>query len=213
MDYADILLLRGAERLLIVAVAGLCIWLGYRLFSIVPTDLQGKGEFKALSFSLAVSKVGPGVFFAAFGAFILYQAVTNAFEQTLPAGSQTTSVVRQGGFGAPAEKSQARGGQQVVALKYLGGSSVTKADLTCGIDQISFLNCAAGIVAAKAPSAVGETIDGAIEAGKRGILFALWQEEWGTPGTNEAAWPADVKDILQRRSLVCEAEISGLTGR
>lgn len=212
MDIADILLLRGAERLLIVAVSGLCIWLGYRLFSIVPTDLQGKGEFKALSFSLAVSKVGPGVFFAAFGAFILYQAVTNAFEQVSPSGSQTASIVRQSGSGAPGEESLAAGGQQPVTWKYLGGSAVTKADLTRGIDQISFLNCAAGIVADKAPTAVAETIDGAIEAGKRGILFAVWQEEWGDPGPNEATWPADAKDILRRRSVVCEAEVSGLTG-
>ena len=71
MEIADLVALRGAERLLIVAVAGLSIVLGFWLFKIVPTDTDSSGEFRALNMSIVVSKVGPGVFFAAFGALVL----------------------------------------------------------------------------------------------------------------------------------------------
>lgn len=65
-----ILLSRGLERLAIIAVAALSLFLGYRLFAIA-TDAKSAGEFKSAPFSFKLRNVGPGVFFGLFGALVL----------------------------------------------------------------------------------------------------------------------------------------------
>ena len=66
---------RGAERLLIVAVAALCIRFGYKLFQSLPVEHSSGGSLKLPSARVVLSKVGPGVFFALFGALVLWEAV------------------------------------------------------------------------------------------------------------------------------------------
>src|SRR4029077_10124129 len=78
---------RGAERLLIVAVAALCIWLGYKLFQSLPLEHGSGGTLQLPSAKLVMSKVGPGVFFALFGSLVLWQSV----------GTQLTAPAKSGG--------------------------------------------------------------------------------------------------------------------
>jgi len=64
---------RMIERLLVVASAGLSVYLGYRLFLKIPDykDAQGEIKLPAMNMSVTFSRVGPGVFFAVFGAAVL----------------------------------------------------------------------------------------------------------------------------------------------
>ena len=67
---------RHLERLLIVVAGGLSIYLGYRMFLAIPRAPKGAetGEGKLElpgGVSIYVTRVGPGVFFALFGAVIL----------------------------------------------------------------------------------------------------------------------------------------------
>ena len=65
----DPLLFRSIERIVSVLIGGLSIFLGYRLFSSVRGQSDGKGTFKfPMHTSGVLTKVGPGVFFALFGA-------------------------------------------------------------------------------------------------------------------------------------------------
>jgi hypothetical protein len=68
MSSIDPLLLRFLERMVCVLLGGLAIYLGYRLFQDVPqlTDSSGKVVLP-WNISVAVTRVGPGVFFALFG--------------------------------------------------------------------------------------------------------------------------------------------------
>jgi hypothetical protein len=68
MSSVDPLLLRFIERLVCVLLGGMAIYLGYRLFRDVPqmTDSSGKVVLP-WNISVAVTRVGPGVFFALFG--------------------------------------------------------------------------------------------------------------------------------------------------
>src|SRR5688572_8561747 len=62
---------RHLERLLIVVAGGLSIVLGYRMFLAIPRAGEDKGEGKLElpgGISVYVTRVGPGVFFALFGA-------------------------------------------------------------------------------------------------------------------------------------------------
>ena len=68
----DVVLLRSLERLVAVAIGGLCIWLGYRLFNAIPEQRDGEARIKfSGGISVYVARVGPGVFFALFGAAVL----------------------------------------------------------------------------------------------------------------------------------------------
>ena len=66
------LTLRALERMLAVLVGGIAIYLGYRLFLSLPqqTDSSGKIILPG-DISIYLSRVGPGVFFALFGAIVV----------------------------------------------------------------------------------------------------------------------------------------------
>jgi len=68
----DAVVLRAVERILAVVIGGLCIWLGQRLFLSIPEQKEGEGrvEFPG-GLSVYVARVGPGVFFALFGAVVV----------------------------------------------------------------------------------------------------------------------------------------------
>lgn len=62
----------GIERILIILFGGLCIYLGYQLFLHLPYQKDSEGHVKLPgNISVYVSRVGPGIFFAMFGAIII----------------------------------------------------------------------------------------------------------------------------------------------
>jgi len=71
-------LTRMGERLLGVLIGGMSVFLGYRLFAKLPdrTDSAGKLILPG-GISIFLSRVGPGVFFALFGAAIVATAFTH----------------------------------------------------------------------------------------------------------------------------------------
>ena len=86
-----VFLIRGAERLIIVGSAILSLYLGYRLFIAGIVNKQS-GEFSSKSFSVKLLNVGPGVFFALFGTFVLVVMISaslNVFENRNSDGTQT----------------------------------------------------------------------------------------------------------------------------
>jgi hypothetical protein len=64
----DPLLLRFLERLTVVLFGGMAIYLGFRLFLEVPEFKNSAGEVVLpWDFSIVMTRIGPGVFFALFG--------------------------------------------------------------------------------------------------------------------------------------------------
>ncbi|MCG9770116.1 hypothetical protein L1D59_16070 [Pseudoalteromonas piscicida] len=72
----EVEIIRAFERLLIVFFAGASIFLGWHLFKIGVVSPQS-GELSGKGFKFSLQKVGPGVFFSAFGAIVLSVALTN----------------------------------------------------------------------------------------------------------------------------------------
>jgi hypothetical protein len=63
---------------LAVLIGGLCVYLGYRLFLEVKTKTDSEGKFVLpMGISIYLSRVGPGVFFALFGAFIVAYSIAS----------------------------------------------------------------------------------------------------------------------------------------
>lgn len=79
------IILRGIERLLGVIVGGGSIYLGYRLFIELPklTDSSGKIILPG-GVSVFLSRIGPGAFFALFGAVLVAVSFRSAIQMDLP---------------------------------------------------------------------------------------------------------------------------------
>ncbi len=77
-----VILTRALERLLIVAVGALAVYIGYRLFVLMPLRKEGEGKLDLPGgVSIVLSRIGPGVFFALFGAgLIAYSAAPVSFK-------------------------------------------------------------------------------------------------------------------------------------
>src|SRR5260221_5763848 len=82
--------LRSLERILAVMVGGFTVYLGYRLFLQIPnrTDSQGKVILPG-GISIYMTRIGPGCFFALFGAIVLGLSFKNAvtYSKGLPGDS------------------------------------------------------------------------------------------------------------------------------
>ena len=93
MEYESILaIFRGSERLLIVIFGGISLYLGWNLFRRGVT-IEQRAEFSKGNFSVTLQKVGPGVFFALFGAAILISATINTFSHTEPSNDGKSTGV------------------------------------------------------------------------------------------------------------------------
>ena len=63
--------LRMLERIIVACGGVASIYLGYRLFVVANFTSVSGGTFKSKIFSMTLTKVGPGDFFALFGAYVL----------------------------------------------------------------------------------------------------------------------------------------------
>lgn len=85
----DPVTLRALERILSVLVGALCVYLGYRLFLHIPEQREGQGKIEFPGgVSVFVARVGPGVFFALFGAMIVGLSLTKGIAVSRPGGGE-----------------------------------------------------------------------------------------------------------------------------
>ena len=155
------LLFRGAERISIVAVAALCIILGYKLFKIVPDRHEGEGSLSLGDLSVSLSKIGPGVFFSLFGAVVLYQALQSVLK--------VDPVVYQ---------PDVQVDSPLHNLSWMGPqieNTLLWADRAIG--PIKILNCLERNVSGS--EVRRDRIKSAIHTAKVAIIADVWQEEWG----------------------------------
>jgi hypothetical protein len=161
----DPALLRSFERILAVAIGGLSIVLGYRLFLALPEQRDSSGSVKLpWNISIVLGRVGPGAFFALFGAavvaFGLHSAVTVTSERIATPGllSETTSM---SGIGLGAAASG-----EMPAVRRLRLEA-----------QIRLLNAwpLRGDLAAAERRAILEQVDSI----KLALMAATWDPEWG----------------------------------
>ena len=93
---------RHLERLVIALSGALAIWLGYRLFLSMPLAEKGTGKLQLPGgISIFISRVGPGVFFALFGAGVLAYGLHQAGVEVLRGdGGRRATVGSPGGDAA-----------------------------------------------------------------------------------------------------------------
>lgn len=159
----------------ILAGVLLCI-LGYRLFRQVPTS-NGTAEFSLtehLKFNL--SKVGPGVFFALFGAAIMVQAIKSPVRlerESSPIASKT----------APAQERLLIAGQRDATVAE--GAVLTTEQLR---PQLRFLNSLAGLLRENLSIEQRVKVENDQREAKLALMAGAWDNKrWGD-FTTFAAW-------------------------
>ena len=170
----DVETLRGLERLLVIAAGALAIFLGYRLFLRMPERREGEGKFELPGgISIYVSRVGPGVFFALFGAAVV--GLSFHFPLVI------TETAAPLAAGAPAQVlSRSR--------SYLGGAAEAGQPINLEAarlrvrDHIGLLNGLPGALRADLTEAERQALARGLRNAKLDMIEAVWGD-WGD-------WPA-----------------------
>ena len=174
----DPVVLRMLERIIGVLIAGMAIFLGYRLFFHLPFQNDGRGKIELPGVKVVLSRVGPGIFFAAFGSIILYYSLTS-----------TVSVNHN------SDNAQTGTSSGEVISTFLGaggkGGEVTPQQRNKALNSIAMLNCAQRLLEkGDSAAALSDRLSLAIVDAKRTLLLSVWDEgDWGSPAQLGLAGP------------------------
>ena len=169
----DILLMRGIERLAIVLIGGMAIYLGYRLVLAVRAEAEGEARITLPhDVTVMVSRVGPGVFFALFGSIVViaslyfsirYSDPERAYSgmgPSLPAAGEAVSVVPA--VAAPSD--------EALALARLRLRQ-----------EIEFLNRLPGLLGPGLSEGQRETAARHVREIKLRLMASVWADDWSDP--------------------------------
>lgn len=165
-----LMMVRLGERILVVFIGGLAIYLGYRLFALVPTDNQSGGKITLPGFSVVLSKVAPGVFFAAFGSILLYQSLSKELDIKAPDLHISGAV------------DDWRPDQQTTALPAFPDTPTTNVDQRVDRARRSLqtLNCAERVLALRNLGLLAEDLEEPFRDAKIALLASIWDDQnWG----------------------------------
>ncbi len=175
-----LLLLRMVERLLGLLAGGLSIVLGYRLFINLPekTDSSGKIVLPG-GVNIWLSRVGPGLFFALFGAAIIAYSFASTVKVTT---EQVSSSPRAAGAPAEALVSNRR---EIAAMTDRSGGPVTKEardrELTVLRGVMADLNATIARLERDTPPPDRDRLIGGVQTAKLLLLRGAWESNWGDP--------------------------------
>ena len=150
--------MRGIERILGVLIGGCSIYFGYRLFFVLAsTRAQNQASGSASlsigsKFSFAMQQVGPGVFFALFGAIVVGSSMNARLETKAPSGAE---------------------------LKFATSPTLPEAEREGVKQRIAALNRVPGMLASSVSSAQREELRLRIGEIKAMLVNSIWDPAWG----------------------------------
>src|ERR1041385_3402659 len=132
MDPQSLTILVGAfQRILSILIGGMLVYFGYRLFLSLPGKRGGdggSGEFSVGRGSkVKLSKVGPGVFFAIFGAGLIAYSFAKPMKVNIP----TAAVTGPNAAAAPSAATAPKENKSTVgaaSFSYVGAVSAPETD-------------------------------------------------------------------------------------
>ena len=166
-----VIIMRMIERILGVVVGAGLVYLGYRLF----LDVRGRrgaaggsGDFTlAGGNKLKLSRVGPGVFFALFGAGLIAFSLTRSVSLTTTGNSEPSK--------------QPSAPSSVATVKFIGATGVPSddAERTQRRAEVARDIAALNNAVERATGAEREGLQRATYRAKLALMEPLWDEEWG----------------------------------
>ena len=168
----DAITLRSLERILAVVIGGLSIVLGYRLFLALPQERDAAGTVRLpWNISVVFSRVGPGVFFALFGAAVVGFSL------------QAAVHVEQSGSSIPGS-SRTAGGTGTASYSGFGPLITSKAtDLAtrrlAAQVELEYLNTLPGLLRSDLSEDQRRAAARVLAWTKLAIMEPLWDSDWG----------------------------------
>jgi hypothetical protein len=169
----EILLMRGLERLAVVLIGGMAIYLGYRLFLAVKADASGAAKISLPGdVTVMVSRVGPGVFFALFGSIVV--AASLYFSISYSDGER---VVYSGIGGA----TRPSAGDASIAADDAAAVEDLELDRVRLRQEIEFLNRLPALLGPGLSEGQRATAARHIREVKLRLMSTVWADDWSDP--------------------------------
>jgi hypothetical protein len=184
MDPQSLTILVGAfQRILSILVGGMLVYFGYRLFLSLPGKRGGDGGSGEFSLGrgskVKLSKVGPGVFFAIFGAGLIAYSFAKPMKVNIPAVQSAPSAANSPS--AQTTPSAATGVLATSGFSYIGAVSAPETDedrarmRTETQEDIIVLNRAVD----HGDASERPQLERAVVKAKVALMEPLWAEDWG----------------------------------
>jgi hypothetical protein len=162
--------LRAIERMIGVLMGGISVFLGYRLFLNLPERTDGQGKFILPGgISVYLSRVGPGVFFALFGAGVIIASLYFSLRIGFPTKEMTaeqTKVAKSTSY----------------SMSYSGGGAETLREARANVlGDIFLLNKMPTVLRSDLNSKDRQDIERAIPRIKLALMQSVWGDgkDWG----------------------------------
>jgi hypothetical protein len=170
-SFMVVVLARATERILLVLVGALAIYLGYSLFRQIPSTAKGSalGEGKIElpgGVSIFVTRIGPGVFFALFGIAVIGYSVTRPVNLDFPGATTVASTTSGLHYSSMTEVDTMRNSAASVAGPEPG-------------DVVARLNGLFQNAQRQMNTVEAEDLARMIRAAKFSVVLANWQPQWG----------------------------------
>ncbi len=167
MDTTLTLFAGALTRLVAMGIGAFLCYLGYRLFSEVPLATQGDAELSGLKgATIKLTRIGPGVFFALFGALTVIWAISQPFSYS---ERRTTAE------GAIEERTA--GAASPTARPAAGADSTARAFVR---QEIRWLNQVQGVLTEVQRADLADDPDYIVPGIKRRLMLAVWDANtWG----------------------------------
>jgi hypothetical protein len=164
----DPITLRAVERILAIAIGGLSILLGYRLFLAIPEQRDGSGTFRLpWNISVGLARVGPGVFFALFGAAVVGYSLHGAVHIVARGPDEHSAVWDVEGTGVVAATS---GTQSMLSAQRLNRRG-----------EVEFLNTLDRMLRRDLSDEEKRAVQNYTRDLKLSVMKSLWASDWGDP--------------------------------
>ncbi len=174
-------ILRSVERILGVLIAGLSIYLGFRLFLALPKKTDGTGKLVLPGgINVFLSRVGPGVFFALFGCALVIMSFKQAV--TFERGGSKPSGQGSAGSPVPVDYSRYHG---IADFSNLSKEEQSQrlADTRRALMDINRLGYPL-LTHLKADERL--VLERALERSQLALVASVWKTNWGSFDTFEA---------------------------
>jgi len=177
---------RFIERLLAVIIGGMTVFLGYRMFLKIPESRDSQGKITLpWNITVVLSRVGPGVFFALFGAGVVALSLYNEIKIN---EHNAGGGFRQVNWGAAPTPE---------------GETATRTDARALLRRdIAILNNVTNLLRPDLPEHERAPIELAIPRIKFALMKPVWGEPdagWGTPSEFETWLENGEPDPAPRR--------------
>lgn len=180
MEASEVLLLmRMFERLLGLLAGGLSIVLGYRLFINLPekTDSSGKVVLPG-GVNIWLSRVGPGLFFALFGAAIIAYSFTSTVKVTTEQAAPAAKV--SGGANEALVSSRREIAAMSGRSEDAAAKDVRERQIVVLRGVLADLNAVIVRLQREAPPDRDRLVGG-VQSAKLLLLLGAWDSSWGDP--------------------------------